>query len=204
LDAKLRITARGFLKRLQKDLGVTSIYVTHDQEEAATIADEIVVLNNGKVQQIGPPETLYNKPQNIFVAGFIGSPPMNMIEGRVLKKDDKIFFNSESLDFEIPQEVMQNRVTNEELEKGKNVILGIRPENVLAIATPGDYARKFKGKVYITELVGNIKYIMIEVGKVTLRAVADPNFQANIGEEIYFTFNPQKFHFFDSETQRRI
>jgi len=204
LDAKLRVTTRGFLKRLQKDLGITSIYVTHDQEEAMTIADRIVVLDRGKVQQIDSPDAIYSKPQNIFVAGFIGSPPMNLIEGRVLMRSGKIFFSSESVNFELPQEMMRNKVTNEELDKGKNVTLGIRPEDVIATATPGNYARVFKGKVYITELVGNTNYVMVEAGKMILRTVASPGFRVEIGKEVYFTFDLQNIHFFDSETQERL
>ncbi|MEM2058609.1 MAG: ABC transporter ATP-binding protein, partial [Thermoproteota archaeon] len=106
LDAKLRIITRGFLKRLQKDLGITSLYVTHDQEEAMSIADRIVVLDKGKVQQIGAPEEIYNHPRNVFVAGFIGSPPMNIIEGQLSVMSGKKFFEGAAIRFEIPMSML--------------------------------------------------------------------------------------------------
>ena len=202
LDAKLRVTTRGFLKRLQKDLGITSIYVTHDQEEAMTIADRIVILDEGKVQQIDASQNVYSRPQNIFVAGFIGSPPMNIIEGSLLRKNRKTFFDSESLKFEIPSTLIRSK----DLEQIKNVTLGVRPEDLGVTVTPGDYSKTLKGKIemkgklYITETAGSVKYVMTEIGDTIFRAITGMDFNVDIGEDVYFVFDLKDTHFFDSES----
>jgi len=200
LDAKLRVTTRGFLKRLQKDLGITSIYVTHDQEEAMTIADRIVVLNKGKVQQIGKPEDVYGTPQNVFVAGFIGSPPMNMIEGSLVRKDGKSFFEAESIKFEIPPEV----ISGKDLERIKKITLGLRPEDISVTVKPSSHQRAFKGKVYITESVGSIKYVTVEADGLMIRAMAGMDFNADIGKDVYFLFKLRNAHFFDGDSGNRL
>lgn len=200
LDAKLRVTTRGFLKRLQKDLGITSIYVTHDQEEAMTIADRIVVLNKGKIQQIGKPEDVYSNPQNVFVAGFIGSPPMNMIEGSLVIKNGKCFFEAEFIEFEIPSEIISSEVA----ERIKKITLGLRPEHISVTVNPPAHQRSFKGKVYITESVGSIKYVMVETDGLMIRAMAGMDFNADIGEDVYFLFELKNAHFFDGTSGNRL
>jgi len=200
LDAKLRVTTRGFLKRLQKDLGITSIYVTHDQEEAMTIADRIVVLNKGKVQQIGKSEDVYGNPQNIFVAGFIGSPPMNMIEGSLVRKDGKMFFEAGSIKFEIPPEM----ILSNDLNQVKKITLGLRPEDVSVTVKPIGLRIIFKGKVYITESVGSIKYVTVETDGLMIRAMAEMGFNADIGEDVYFSFKLRKAYLFDTKSGNRI
>jgi len=200
LDAKLRVTTRGFLKRLQKDLGITSIYVTHDQEEAMTIADRIVVLDKGKVQQIDRPENIYSGPQNIFVAGFMGSPPMNLIEGQLVTKDGKRFFDARSMNFEITPDLIQG----ENLEQTKKITLGIRPEHVRVAVTPSRHAQTFRGKLYITESVGSVKYAMIEIDDVMIRAMTEMEFNLDIGENVHFIFELKHAHFFDGESGNRL
>jgi multiple sugar transport system ATP-binding protein len=200
LDAKLRVTTRGFLKRLQKDLGITSIYVTHDQEEATTIADRIVVLDKGKVQQIDSPEAIYSNPRNLFVAGFIGSPPMNMIEGSLVTEHGKNFFEAGSIKFEIPPTLIRS----ENVSKTKDITLGIRPGDVRVVPTPSRSVQAFKGKVYITESVGSIKYVMIEVGETMIRAMTEIGFDVGIGDDVYFVFDLKNAYFFDSRSGNRI
>ncbi|MEM2261126.1 MAG: ABC transporter ATP-binding protein [Candidatus Bathyarchaeia archaeon] len=198
LDAKLRVTTRGFLKRLQKDLGITSIYVTHDQEEAMSIADRIVVLDKGKVQQIGTPEEVYNNPQNIFVAGFLGSPPMNLVEGRLIIKGEKKFFEGTSIKFEIPPDILDGK----NLEGVEKITLGARPESVKVVTKPG--ATAFKGRLYVTESVGSTRYAMIETADTMIRAVIEAGFNPRIGDEVYFTIDMTQIYLFNSDSGARI
>jgi multiple sugar transport system ATP-binding protein len=198
LDAKLRVTTRGFLKRLQKDLGITSIYVTHDQEEAMSIADRIVVLDKGKVQQIGSPEEVYNNPQNTFVAGFLGSPPMNLIEGRLVIKGEERFFDSTFIKFKIPPNLLEGK----NLEGVEKIVLGVRPENVRVIAESN--VTTFKGRLYVTESVGSIRYAMIEVGDTLVRAVMDAALNPNIGDNVNFTINMKQIHLFNGDSGVRL
>lgn len=198
LDAKLRVTTRGFLKRLQKDLGITSIYVTHDQEEAMSIADRIVVLDKGKIQQIGTPEEVYNNPQNIFVAAFLGSPPMNLLEGRLVIKGEKKFFDSAFMRFEMPSSLLEGR----SLEGVEKITLGIRPEHTRVIAKPG--AVTFKGRLYVTESVGSMRYAMVEVGDTLVRAIIDADFNPQIGDEVNFTIDIRQIHLFNGESGARL
>ena len=135
LDAKLRTQMRAEIKRLHKRLGVTSIYVTHDQVEAMTLADRIVVMRDGVIDQVGSPMELFNNPVNTFVAGFIGSPPMNQIDAVIEAKNDKLFANISGHSLELPP---IRELTAE--DDGREVVLGIRPEHVLVAPDEGSAA----------------------------------------------------------------
>lgn len=200
LDAKLRVTTRSFLKRLQKDLGVTSIYVTHDQEEASVIADRIVVLDKGKVQQIGTPEEIFNTPKNLFVAGFIGSPPMNLFEGQIIIKEDAKFFENPYMMVKLPDNLDIESWAGR--ERAKKVIIGIRPEHVIISTEP---VSSLKGKLYVTETMGSLRYAIAELGSELIRGVliAHDN-SPRIGQEVYIKFDMRFIHFFDYETNERI
>lgn len=191
LDAKLRVTTRGFLKRLQKELQVTTVYVTHDQSEAMTMADRVAVIDAGRIMQVGSPTELYNRPANTFVAGFIGSPPMNFIKGEIVS-DSKVYFVSGKI-----------RVLIDAYRaKEKFVTLGVRPEDVIISEVKRE--GYFEGRVYVTEPMGNVQYITIDVDGLRILAQAEPSFPAEINRSVYFYFRDSGIHIFSNETTDRI
>ncbi len=185
LDAKLRNQMRTELLRLHKKLGVTSIYVTHDQIEAMTMGTKIVVLNAGVIQQIADPLTLYEKPQNKFVAGFIGTPTMNFIEGKG-EKDEFI-----SKDFKIKLK---------KVPRGE-IILGVRPEDILLC---DEKEAHLKAQVEIIEPIGNENFLHLKIGDTNLTARAPYDVKIKAGEIIPVKFNENRLHFFDKKTEKRI
>jgi len=192
LDAKLRTQMRSELARLHKRIGATTIYVTHDQIEAMTLADRIVIMNNGVVQQIGTPMEVYNHPKNIFVAGFIGSPTMNFIECKVKKENDRTYLKGDNWGFEIPPVY--------EIE-GSDFILGIRPEN-LFLVEPNSAV--FKGKLEIKEVLGAEVYLYVSCGSFTLCLRQETSHKFELGESIYLNFKPERFELFNKATGQRI
>ncbi|RLE81795.1 MAG: sugar ABC transporter ATP-binding protein [Thermoprotei archaeon] len=194
LDAKLRVVMRAELKRLQKELGITTIYVTHDQLEAMTMADRIAVMNEGKIQQVGTPEELYYKPRNFFVAGFIGSPPMNFIEGVLTEKDGKLVFESEHMVTELPEsfaEVLKAKAPSE-------VILGVRPEDIIIGAVEG-----IPALIYVIEPLGRDLIINLKIGDLVLKAVT-PEIKVRMNEQVKIAFKKDKIHLFDKKTGKAL
>lgn len=200
LDAKLRVTTRGFLKRLQKDLGITTIYVTHDQSEAMTMADRIAVFNHGTIQQVATPDELYERPINRFVAGFIGSPPMNFIEGKVNQEGKRLMFDS-------PEGIkisLSNLDRSKEIADyvGHEVILGIRPEDVLV--SKEKMQDCIEGRVYVVEPLATVNYITVEIGTKRIVVESKKDFRVRINDPIYVRLRKDKLHFFDKERGNRI
>lgn len=195
LDAKLRASTRKELVQLHEKLGATFIYVTHDQVEALTMADRIVVLKDGIAQQIGTPTEIYNNPENIFVGGFIGSPPMNFIEGMV----ERGRFVSEDMSFDIPE----GRKAIRDYE-GKKVILGVRAENFKLAGTDKD--PKCFTKAYETEaveLLGSEEWVYFMVnGTQTIARIKAEGSEP--GDSIRMSFDIDEVHFFDAQTEVRI
>jgi sn-glycerol 3-phosphate transport system ATP-binding protein len=187
LDAKLRVQMRVEIKRLQQELGTTSLYVTHDQVEAMTLADRLVVMNAGNVDQIGPPLDLYERPATVFVAGFIGSPAMNLIGGHVDSGGVAIG------DLVLP-------LDGQAAEPGRKVTIGLRPEN-LELADDGPILVK-------TELLERLGADTIVHGRLgdgtTLTARAPGALALHLGEPIRLAIAPGHIHLFDTETGRRI
>jgi multiple sugar transport system ATP-binding protein len=199
LDAKLRARMRAELKRLQKELGQTAIYVTHDQLEAMTMADKIAVMNQGVLQEYDTPENVYNHPNNLFVAGFIGSPSMNFINGTLKETDSKLYLDSGEFQLDLTefQEPLLKEV------KGKEVILGIRPEYVSVESKPlGDYA--FQGEVYVVEPLGDQAILDFKIGDSIVRAIVPPYFKADVGNRLWLTFSKDSFHIIDKKTEEVI
>jgi multiple sugar transport system ATP-binding protein len=203
LDAKLRVQMRTEISKLHKRFDATIIYVTHDQIEAMTMGDRIVVMKDGNVQQIDSPLTLYNRPQNKFVAGFIGSPSMNFLKGKVTPNDNLKFVNEKkALRFCFNDE-QKNRLSN---HIGKEIWIGIRPEDIL------DSITKLDDKNYIAvtatlevvEPMGNeiFLYFNLEGNQFISRIPARQ--KPNPKEDFTFYFDIAKLHFFDNETERRI
>ena len=180
LDARLRVQMRGELKRLQHQLGTTTIYVTHDQAEAMTLASRVAVMKKGRLQQFDTPLNIYNHPANRFVAEFVGSPSMNFVEGRV----DQGFFVSDSL--RIPINHPNAAVT-----------MGLRPEHIHVLTQPEDGA--IPASVYVTELMGNETFVFLSVGPHRLIARAPADFRAEVEAPVWLRLETDKAHFFEKE-----
>ncbi|MEM3108663.1 MAG: ABC transporter ATP-binding protein [Candidatus Bathyarchaeia archaeon] len=199
LDAKLRARMRAELKRLQKELGQTAIYVTHDQLEAMTMADKIAVMNLGVLQQYDTPDNVYNHPENLFVAGFIGSPSMNFIECTLTEKDNHLYLDSG--EFQLDVSDLKDLIL--EGAKGKEVVLGVRPEHIAVEAKPtGRYS--FQGEVYVVEPLGDQTILDFQVGKNIVKAIVSPDFKADIGDKLWLVLSKDRFHIIDKKTEKVI
>ncbi len=197
LDAKLRIQTRAELIRLHRQLNITTIYVTHDQVEAMTMGERIAVMKDGVLQQCAMPEEVYNSPANMFVAGFIGAPPMNFFDGEVTGGQ----ISCGALDLTIP-------AGHPVLEKeGQKVTFGVRPENIYAAGDGGPEAAEgntFTATIDVVELLGaeNVAYLI--VGEDKLLATIDASVSLKNGEERQFVIEMEHTHFFDAETEEAI
>ena len=192
LDAKLRVYMRAELKKLQKDLGITTIYVTHDQVEAMTMADRIALMHQGKLQQCAPPKRVYDHPENQFVAGFIGSPPINFMEG-VLTPEGILDLKEFRMD--LPDET--RRTLSE--ATGKEVVVGVRPQDVVVHKEEGAPG-SVPVEVYTTEPMGDVTILDLKVGDIVLKVVVPPDDEAREGQRVYVSFPVHKIHVFDAET----
>ncbi|MCE6959097.1 sn-glycerol-3-phosphate ABC transporter ATP-binding protein UgpC [Cereibacter sphaeroides] len=190
LDAKLRVTMRLEIKELHQRLKTTIVYVTHDQIEAMTMADKIVVMRDGRVEQVGAPLDLYDNPQNIFVAGFIGSPSMNFIHGRIASSSGRKVFRSEG-GLELP--VPETRAA-----EGQAVTYGIRPEHIQV--GPGG----IPVKVVVLEPTGSETQIFARSGGELIDAIVKDRIQARPGDEIGYHIDPARVHLFDRQSEKRI
>lgn len=186
LDAKLRVTMRAELKHLQHELKITTVYVTHDQIEAMTLADRVAVMDHGIISQLGPPEEIYNDPANLFVAGFIGSPPMNLMKGKLHDNN----FQHPNFSISINHEANLEEAT-----------LGIRPEDlILSAAQKG----VLQGTVYAHELTGESTLTTINVGPDRLTIRGPKEFKINIDEAVGVQFEVSKCFLFSNQTGERI
>ncbi len=201
LDAKLRVQMRIELNRLHKRLQSTMIYVTHDQVEAMTMGDKIVVLKDGIIQQVDNPMNLYNNPRNLFVAGFIGSPAMNMIPGEFVK-NETFYFQSDGFRFPLPAEMAHS------LEKAgtREVILGVRPENIHDIATGEGktLSQAHEITIDVVEPIGNEMFLYFQKGDNSLCMRTFPDRSYQNGEKIQIGFDLKKVYFFDPKTEKRV
>ena len=202
LDAKLRVETRANISKLHQQLQTTFIYVTHDQVEAMTMASRIAVLDVGVLQQIDSPQNLYDFPDNLFVAGFIGSPAMNFFPATLQQSDGKLIIDADSFKLEIPAD----RTTVYDGHVGKQIIFGIRPEDIInpEFAPPGINAQPVDTEVDITELMGNEIFLFLKTGKYEFVARVDPRTRATIGEQMQLVFNMDNMHIFDRETELAI
>ncbi len=197
LDAKLRIQMRTEIKSLQQQVGTTSIYVTHDQVEAMTLADRVVVLNEGRVEQIGSPMELFEKPANQFVASFIGSPPMNLFSGRAESADGQAVFRPEGTAgvFELQQSTG--------IENGQELVFGIRPEH-LAIAPASGQPGEVTVQIKTVEPMGSETLVVTEIGGKDVRILLRDNTRVEHGQSIALNPRPENIHLFSAETERAI
>ena len=200
LDAKLRVAMRAELKKLHDRLQATVIYVTHDQVEAMTMGDRIVIMKDGLIHQVGAPLEVYAHPQNQFVAGFIGSPSMNFIPCSVSSKDGQLFFTNPGLNLVVPS----SRAKALAAYAGKPVTMGVRPEE-LREATPQDPANTvFDAMVEVVEPIGHEIYLDVKAGPVELIARVSPDTPAKVGQKIKLAATVEKLHAFDPQTEKAI
>jgi multiple sugar transport system ATP-binding protein len=200
LDAKLRVQMRVELKKLHLRLGTTAIYVTHDQVEAMTLGDRVVVMKDGWVQQVGEPLELYNQPANKFVAGFIGSPAMNFATVTMTDGNGRVTAKNAGLEIEVPA----NEAERLRPHVGRQLTMGIRPEN-LHVASDADPAGlTFNSKIEVVEQLGSEILLDVRVGEGTMVAAVDPTTRAKVQETLRLAINPQRLHFFDAETEAAI
>jgi multiple sugar transport system ATP-binding protein len=193
LDAKLRVLMRAELKHLQSQLGVTTIYVTHDQAEAMTLADKLIVMHAGRIQQVGKPEDVYRHPSNEFVAGFIGSPPMNFLDCRY-DPDRSLLVGG---GFEYPVGSRWTKLLT--ARAPEDLILGIRPEDMSVLTSPSSGA--VLATVYVTEQLGREILLSATLGESTVRAFAPADAELVTGQEVWLSFEERAIHLFDRETE---
>jgi multiple sugar transport system ATP-binding protein len=200
LDAKLRVQMRVELKKLHERLGTTAIYVTHDQVEAMTLGDRVVVMRDGWVQQVGDPLELYNQPANLFVAGFIGSPAMNFAKVRIAAENGALWATSEGIRLKLPAALAERLGPC----AGKEMTLGIRPEDLL-IASDSDPADMcIEAVVEVIERLGSVILLDVAVGPVTMVASVEPTVGAKVHERLRLALNPLRLHFFEIESETAI
>ncbi|WP_413712554.1 ABC transporter ATP-binding protein [Rhizobium sp. Rhizsp82] len=180
LDAKLRASMRVQIKHMQRDLKVTTVYVTHDQIEAMTLADRIVIMNKGVIQQIGTPDEIYSNPANTFVAGFIGSPPMNLVSGLA----EGGTFSASGVKVACPAQL------------SGQVTLGFRPEDCLI------GGENLQGTVYGVEPTGDITYLSVRTPEKTFEIKAARDFRAKIDSTVSIGFDPSRLYYFDRDGNR--
>jgi len=194
LDAKLRVYMRGELKRLQYELGTTTLYVTHDQAEAMTLAHRVAVMENGKLQQFDTPLNIYERPANKFVAGFLGSPSMNFLDGALVRSERRFVSGDITLAF---------RSHLVSLPDGPaRVVLGVRPEDVKLSVTQLEGG--LPATVYVTEALGNETYVFLNLGKERIVARAGPAMRLDIESKVWISFDETKLHFFDPASGIRL
>ena len=202
LDAKLRVQTRAEISKLWQRLGTTFIYVTHDQVEAMTMATRIAVMKDGILQQCDTPTYLYDHPNNVFVAGFIGSPSMNFFDATLVEADGKVWVDGGTFRLEVPGK-------NTELaqkHKGKQVVFGIRPEDIHAreFIAPGIAPAYMDSTVDVVEMMGSEIFAYLMTGKKNFVARLDPRTRAHVGEALSLVVNMDNMHIFDPKTEQRL
>lgn len=191
LDAKLRVHMRVELKSLQKRIGITTIYVTHDQVEALTMSDTIALLDSGRLQQLATPEEVYHKPVNLFVAGFVGSPPMNFIKCSLNTRNARTVLKADAFEIDVSQRLPHPPETASE------VTLGIRPEDVKV--SNSKTPKAIEGEVYVVEPLGAESMVNIKLGKDIVKAKTTALTDSAVGKRTWVEFSRSKVHIFSED-----
>ncbi|MBE0479228.1 ABC transporter ATP-binding protein [Candidatus Aerophobetes bacterium] len=200
LDAAMREALRAEIVVLQKKLGITMVFVTHDQIEAMTMGDRVAVMQAGRLEQVGTADAIYNSPVNTFVAGFVGSPPMNFFEGTIKQHDNGYIFEHPKFYIELPGTIIQHC---QESMEAKNITLGVRPQHISLLETPRPGA--IKGQVYAVERLGKETVIIIEYESETkFKAIVPPFSKQNGGETVYLLPQAENVYLFDSKTRKNL
>jgi multiple sugar transport system ATP-binding protein len=198
LDAKLRVQTRIELKNLQKKIGTTTIYVTHDQAEAMTLADRVAIMKQGMIQQVAPPTEVYAHPANRFVAGFIGSPAMNFIDGTIKASDSGAVFQYGEFSFPLHPAIAKVIHNG----SSKKATYGIRAEDITMDAAPREGSVEVS--VFGSELMGSEQFVHGTKGNLTIIARADMGFSASTGSSVWMNLTSANAHLFDAETERAL
>jgi multiple sugar transport system ATP-binding protein len=202
LDAKLRVQTRAEITKLHQRLQTTFIYVTHDQVEAMTMANRIAVMNHGILMQVDTPQNLYDSPDNLFVAGFIGSPAMNFFSAVLTQDGDDVVVKTESFAVKVPED----RRPALKPHIGKDIVFGLRPEDIHDpnFAPPRIISQDVKAIVDLTELMGNEIFLFLKSGQDSYVARVDPRTSFKMGDQVTMAFNMDNMHIFDKETEQVI
>jgi multiple sugar transport system ATP-binding protein len=201
LDAALRVEMRTEIKRIQKDLAVTTLFVTHDQEEAMVMAEDIAIMRDGVIHQFGPPAEVYRDPVNLYVATFVGSPAMNLLPGSMKTEGGQVVFTLGGKDLRFPGAAIKE----ENLSKGvskDNVVLGVRPENVNVSRT--QEGAHVSSSIDLVEPVGPLTYVDMMVDSTEIKAATDPLMDLMMDENVGVTFAEEHVYFFDPATEERF
>ena len=202
LDAKLRVQTRTELTKLHQRLGTTFIYVTHDQVEAMTMASRIAVMKDGLLQQVCTPEELYFRPENVFVAGFIGSPSMNFFPAVLRGSGEEMTVDADAFEVRLPPK----RAERLSPQTGAEVILGIRPEDIYdrGFEPAGVSAYPLRARVDVTEMMGNEKFLHLMADGSRFLARVDPRTRARAGQDIDLELDTDRVHIFDASTSKAL
>jgi len=195
LDARLRHEMRGEIKRLQKEVGITAIFVTHDQLEALTMADRVALMSDARLQAYATPKELYERPVNQFVAEFIGSPPMNFFAAELGRRNGSVLATAQGIEIELPPARAPRG------DGQRQATVGIRPEH-LAIVAPG--AGHANGEIYVIEPMGREQIVDVQIGERRLRAIAPPGFSAPLGASVGLRATVDQLHLFDPAGGERL
>ncbi len=202
LDERLRAETRANLRRMQQELQITTVYVTHDQVEAQALADKVVVMDMGHIRQVGSPQEVYHYPADMFVAGFIGMPPMNFIACRLEWEGTQPILRNSC--FSLPlRGAMAERVDS--LPQGRELILGVRPEHIRVMPQPGDDT--IPAEVYVLEPQSNELVLDLKMGDLILKSRGDKQelgFRPEVGQRVGIRFLQRAVHLFDKETEKRV
>lgn len=200
LDAKLRVEMRTEMKLMHQRLKTTTVYVTHDQIEAMTLGDKVAVMKDGIIQQFGTPKEIYNDPANLFVASFIGSPPMNFVPMRLKRKDGKLvaLLDSGQARCELPLGM------NDAGLEDRDVILGLRPEQIVLAAGEGNGSSSIRAEVQVTEPTGPDTLVFVQLNDTKVCCRLAPDVAPQVGETLTLQFDPAKVLLFDANTGERL
>lgn len=193
LDTRQRGLMRAYIKRLHIDLGYTMVYVTHDQEEAMALADRVAVMDQGVLRQVGTPKEIYDKPADTFVAGFIGDPPMNFLEGECVKEGDGYYLVREAIHVGLPQSI---HTLAEQGKLPRDLVLGIRPFYV-SLEPSKDAPSALSGEVFVVEPLGDMAIVSVNLDRTRFQIIAPADFRAQPGESISLGLSPDHLLLFD-------
>jgi multiple sugar transport system ATP-binding protein len=206
LDALLRLEMRVSLKELQASLKETFVYVTHDQVEALSMGDRIAVVHQGVLQQIGDPETIYQQPNNVFVATILGSPPMNFLKCAMKHEDRSIRIEHGAFSIETGEKEFVRALKSASVSE--SVVMGLRPEDVIIQREKGQAqgkpAQDIPAEIYVIEPLGNETIVDLALGDNVIKVLAEPDFEGRSGQKVWITIDSAKLHLFHEETHECI
>lgn len=199
LDAKLRARMRGELKHIQKSLGTTTVYVTHDQLEGMSMADRMAIMREGVLQQVGTPHEVFNSPANVWVATFVGDPPMNVMSGELRSDDGELAVHGKGFRVAVPE--ARARALEDAPLKDRQILIGVRPE-ALTLSSVRDEKHHVAGKIYAVQPLGDIEIVDVRIGedRLLVRVELGTISNEDIDAPVYLSFRKEKLHFFDPET----